>query len=408
MSGPEKPFSGKGTFSSGPQVVGEYVPLEAKPQGGIKRSYVVAGVLLVIATLWVGSGYLLRAEKQADAAKQPKPAESSPIQTVRVRTVAAEMRRADLVIRGQTQALRKVELKSETSGTVSATPVEPGTTVKQGDVICQLKVDAREAQLAQARAAMRQKKLEYEGSKSLQEKGFRSETAVAGDLAEYQASMAMVEQMEQEMENTRIRAPFDGFVDSRRVDVGDFMSPGTICAVVIDQDPFLVVGQVSERDVGAIKIGDGGYATLVTGERVEGKVRFVSKSSDEQTRTFRLELEFPNPSGQVRDGITAEIHIQANAVAAHRLSPAILALDERGALGIRIVDKDGIVRFAPVTIIADGVDGIWVTGLPQTVTVITVGQEFVAPGQKVNAVPEGTGTAVAPPAAVPTPPAKSK
>lgn len=371
---------------------------------GIPRSYVVAAVLFFIIAAWVGSGYLVRGEQAKKAGAAPKPAPSSTLVTVRVRNFQAEQRRAVLLIRGETQALRKVEVRSETSGAVAETPAEKGQTVSTGDVLCKLKVDARAAQLAQAKAQKQQKWLEYDGSKKLQEKGFRSETAVAGDLAEYEAAKAMVEQMEQQLSDTVMKAPFDGIVDDRRVDVGDFMQPGAVCAVVIDQDPFLVIGQVSERDVASIKQGETGKAKLITGEEVSGTVRFVSRASDPNTRTFRMELEIPNSSGAIREGVTAEIRIEANSVMAHRVSPAILGLNDQGALGVRVVEEDTTVRFVPVTIVADEPDGIWISGLPDKVTIITVGQEFVTPGQKVKPIWE-KDDAAAPPAAAPSTPA---
>ena len=62
-------------------------------------------------------------------------------------------------------------------------------------------------------------------------------------------------------------------------------------------------------------------------------------------------------------------------------------LDDSGEVGVRIVVK-GIVHFMPVQIISDNPSGMWVTGLPNKVTVITVGQEFVKDGERVIAVPE--------------------
>jgi multidrug efflux system membrane fusion protein len=380
---------------------------------GVPRSYVVAAVLLFVIAAWVGSGYLVRGEKAKIEEAKPKPAAQSTLVTVRVRNFTAEQRRAVLLIRGETQALRKVEVRSETAGAVAETPVEKGQTVATGDVLCKLKVDAREAQLAQAKAQKQQKWLEYDGSKKLQEKGFRSETAVAGDLAEYEAAKAMVEQMEQQLADTIMKAPFDGIVDDRRVDVGDYMQPGSVCAVVIDQDPFLVIGQVSERDVASVKQGETAKARLITGEEVSGTVRFVSRASDPRTRTFRMELEVANPGGNIREGVTAEIRIEASSVMAHRITPAILGLNDQGALGVRIVEEDTTVRFVPVTIIADEPDGVWVTGLPEKVTIITVGQEFVSPGQKVKPVWEKdseqappAAPAAAAPAAAPAAPAE--
>jgi len=306
-----------------------------------------------------------------------------------VRTISAEMRQQDLIIRGQTQALRKVQVRAETAGTVAAIRADKGAVVKEGDTLCELNVDARKAMLDHARATMKQRQLEYEASKTLQQKGFRSDTSVAGDLAEYQAAKAEVERMEKEMKNTQMRAPFDGVVDDRMVDVGDYLSPGQPCALVVDQDPFLVVGQVSEKDVTLVQVGATGWAKLITGERVEGHVRFVAKSSDQATRTFRLELEVPNPDGEIRDGVTAEIHVASATVEAHRISPAILALDDNGIIGVRIIERGKKVRFVPVKIVADSTEGVWVTGLPRTVTIITVGQEYVVDGQIVKTTDEG-------------------
>src|SRR5262249_52202750 len=120
------------------------------------------------------------------------PAKPSQKPVVRVRTFTAVVRQQDVVVRGQTQALRKVLVRAETAGKVAAIRADKGTRVKAGDTICEMNVDARMAMLKEARATMKQRELEYEASKKLQEKGFRSDTAVAADLAQYEAAKAAV------------------------------------------------------------------------------------------------------------------------------------------------------------------------------------------------------------------------
>ena len=66
-------------------------------------------------------------------------------------------------------------------------------------------------------------------------------------------------------------------------------------------------------------------------------------------------------------------------------------LNDNGVVGVRVVEN-GIVRFMPVQIVSDGPDGMWVTGLPDGVDVITVGQEFVSDGQRVKPVIDKSGT----------------
>ena len=155
-------------------------------------------------------------------------------------------------------------------------------------------------------------------------------------------------------------------------------------ANIVDRDPFLVVGQVSERDVHRIKLGDLGRAELVNGDTVEGAVSFISTTADPQTRTFRVELEVPNRDGKLRGGLTSEIRIPVERQLAQVVSPAVLTLNDEGVMGVRTVDEDHIVRFMPVDIIGDDADGVWLSGLPAMVQVITVGQEFVRDGDRVR------------------------
>ncbi len=166
------------------------------------------------------------------------------------------------------------------------------------------------------------------------------------------------------------------------------MRVGDKCETVIAPEPFLAVGAVSENEVGQVAIGEPATATLVTGETVQGKVRFVADRADTATRTFRVEVQLPNPDNKLRDGVSADIHIPVKKVAAVKISPGILVLDDRGIVGVRAVEA-GIVRFLPVQIISDAPDGMWIAGIPDRTAIITVGQEFVTEGERVKAVAGG-------------------
>ena len=111
-----------------------------------------------------------------------------------------------------------------------------------------------------------------------------------------------------------------------------------------------------------------------------GQVTFLSRSADPATRTFRVEIEVPNPDLRIRDGQTAEIAISSAGVKAHLLPQSSLTLDNEGALGVRMVDEKDMVVFAPVSVMRDTIDGIWVTGLPEVANVILVGHEYVTAG----------------------------
>ena len=181
-----------------------------------------------------------------------------------------------------------------------------------------------------------------------------------------------------------INAPFDGYIEERNAEVGDFVKDGNPIATIVESDPLLITGQISELQVGNISVGGEGSAKLVTGETVTGKIKFIGSMADPETRTFRVELEVPNEGYKLRSGVTAEITFKTNSVEAHFLSPGYLTLNDSGVLGLRAVGDDDIVKFYPVKILADTPDGIWVQGLPETVRLIVVGQDFVRDGDKVQ------------------------
>jgi multidrug efflux system membrane fusion protein len=287
-------------------------------------------------------------------------------------------------VRGATEAGRKVTLRAETAGLVNETPTPQGAAVKTGDVLCRLRVDAREAALAEARAARAKATLDFNAAKRLAEEGFRSETAVAAARAALDQARSAVEQAETLLQQTIIRAPFDGVFDKRMVEVGDFMRAGDACGIVVQTGPFLVVGAVSEKDIRKISEGDRGVATLVTGETVEGELSFVSRVADPQTRTFRVELQVPNENGALRDGVTASFRVAADRIQAIKTPRATLVLNDEGLIGVRTVDDAGHVAFNQVEIIGEADDGVFVSGLGETAFIITRGQQFVRAGQTVS------------------------
>jgi len=352
----------------------------------MKPSYRAATAISVLVALWLGSGVLSggRAKHTDDAQ-----ANAFAIPSVQVERLIASPRNADIVVRGRTEALHSVDVKAEIDGTVETLHFEKGDFVRAGQVLCQLKVNDREAKADQAHAAVAEMEEKHTADLALAKDGYLAKTLLAESQTAVETARAAERTTELDLAHTQIRAPFDGLVDDRYVNVGDLMHDGDKCALLIAPEPFLAIGQVSEHDVGSIRAGDPAVARLVTGETVEGRVRFVGERADTNTRTFRLEVELPNPDAKLRDGVSADIRIPVRNVKAMKISPGILVLSDSGVVGVRTVEN-GIVRFKPIQIVSDNPDGMWVTGLAEGAVVITVGQEFVSEGSRVKAVAMGT------------------
>tara|TARA_B100001123_G_C15132161_1_gene955807 strand:- start:39 stop:887 length:849 start_codon:yes stop_codon:yes gene_type:complete len=232
-------------------------------------------------------------------------------------------------VSGTTEADKLIKIRAEASGTVVSRPVKQGQFVKKDQLICQL----------------------------------------------YNAGRTSY---------PKVKAPFDGYLETFSVKEGDYLNTGAVCATIIDPDPMRLIGEVSEKEINFVKVGAKAEAELISGKKVEGVVSFVSTSANKGTRTFRVEIDVKNSDRSIRDGVSAQIAIEGDTILAHRISPSILMLGDAGELGIRTVNEDDQVEFKEIEILEDSIEGIWITGLPKKTRIITIGQEYVFQGQTVN------------------------
>lgn len=320
-------------------------------------------------------------ENAPPAAPAPAPAGAA-VAVVAQRSDARQVR-TGVLLRGRTEASRRVDVRAEVAGLVTSEPLRRGSVVAAGDVLCALDPGTRPALLAEAEARLLEAEANNRASAELAQRGYTAETTAIANRAALQAAQALVDQARREIERLEIRAPFGGVLETDTAELGALLQPGSDCATIFDLDPIKLVGYVPEQTVGKIAVGAPVAARLLDGRQVAGRVSFVARSADEETRTFRVEAKAPNARGAIREGVSAEITVALDGAPGHLLPQSALTLDDSGRLGVRVA-QDGVARFMPVSVIRDTVEGIWVTGLPETADVIVTGQDFVADGQPVS------------------------
>ncbi len=351
--------------------------------------------------------------------------EDGRVRVVALRSTARTIDSA-VILRGQTQAIRQVEVRAEVSATVISAPLRKGAQVKAGEILCQLdpgtrpsalaeaqarlieaeaRVPEARARLDEAHARLREAEINLNAAQRLSEDGYASDTRVASaeagertaiaaiataqsglqsTTAGIQSAAAAVAAAQKEIDRLSIHAPFDGLLESDTAELGSLMQPGSLCGTVIQLDTIKLVGFVPEAEVNRVEMGAMAGAELATGDRVQGRVTFVSRSADPNTRTFEVEIEVANPDLSIRDGQTADIVISADGAKAHKLPQSALTLNNDGRLGVRVVADDNLVGFVPVKLLRDESDGVWLSGLPEQADVIVVGQDFVTQGVAVT------------------------
>ena len=344
-----------------------------------------AGIAILI-TVWVASGAI--ENEDAAPAAAPVAVIEKAHSKVRVRTQSAEQITRTIAVNGKTAPARIVELSAETDGRVEYIGAERGANVEKGGIIVKLDERDRSARLAQAQATVKQRAVEYEARLKLKGESYVSEAQLQESVAQLEAARAELRRAELDLDYMVVRAPFDGALQSRIVEIGDFVKSGDPIARFVDNRKIVVAANVSEFDAGYVRVGEPAEARLATGEIVRGTIRYVSPVANESTRTFGVELEVDNADGLLRAGGTAELFIPADVIMAHRVSPSLLTLDDAGNVGIKIINDDGEVEFVVADIASSSSSGVWLAGLPQTATIITVGQGFVTTGSIVDAVRE--------------------
>ncbi len=346
-----------------------------------QRPWLISLLLLIGLSFWLGLGALKAEEPLA----QNRETEQAPLAKVQYETFKSSPIAKKIDLYGRTAPDKQARLGAEVPGRVVALLVKKGQQVKNGQPIAQIDKADLEIQLERARANLTVKEKEFKAAKSLKSRGLQGEVAYSSAQASLIEARALVKNAQLNLKNTQIKAPFDGIVDDLIIEVGDFVGVGDPVATIIDLNVLVIEADVSERHVQDLELNQKAAITFIGGERVEGTLRYISRTSAVATNTFPIEIEVVNPQQRIPAGISAEVELELETKAAIKISPAMLALDENGNLGVKTV-KDDVVHFVAIQLVKAEQDGVWLTGLGSRVDIITVGQGFARDGDTVIAV----------------------
>ncbi len=322
------------------------------------------------------------AAEQAKADAEAK----APARTVGVVVPPRNEHARAIRISGLTEADKRAVLATRVGGVIDKLPVKQGQRVKAGDVILGLAAEEKLSAVANAKQVLVQRRAELNAAERLAQSGNLAKLQLDTARSAMAAAESQLDAAEQDLARNEVKSPFDGIVDRVPVELGSAVMQGGEVATVLSLDPVIARGEVSERDLGYLKTGDKASVRLVSGNTVEGTVRYISRDASSATRTFRVEIAIPNADGAIPAGMTAEIALAAQPTDAVVLPRSVVTLGDKGDLGIRAVDKDNKVVFYPIDLVDDTPQGLVLAGIPADARVIVAGQELVAEGDVVNPV----------------------
>jgi membrane fusion protein, multidrug efflux system len=340
-------------------------------------SVLVFVVIIALVVTWIASGVLSREEPQPIVQRERAPT------SVAVGWSEAEQIERILSLYGDLEPQQIVIVRARTSGIVEEVAVQRGSFVNPGDRLARLSIDDRQARLARAEAELATAERDFEAAVELLERGTGTRAAEQAARSQFEAARSALVAIQQEIANTEIAAPIEGTVNRVIADVGTVVSIGGEVVEVVDNDPLIGVVQVPQYAVARLTLG-GPAQVAITGREVrDGVIRFIAPVADAATRTFRVEIELANPDRDLPAGLSVSVRIPTEEVMAHRVSPALATLDEDGNVGLQAVDESDRVVFHPVEIVRAEAGGVWVSGLPERVRLITIREGPVSEGQQV-------------------------
>ena len=258
-----------------------------------------------------------------------------------ITSLAKEINRT-VNISSTSEAYRKIEIQSEVTSKIEKVLKTKGSLVKDNEVIVKLE--------------------EYDSYEKLFNNGLISRN---------------------EFNKIALLTPFEGILlDGHKIE-GELITPGSVVYEIIDLSKIKIIGYVNENEINGITT-DNTVEVKILNKNVRGVIDYISPIADYNTKTFEIIVIFDNSDLQVRDGISAELIIYKDKIKVHKISPSVLSLGENGDIGIKVLNKDNEVIFKEIEIIEDTSDYMLISGLDDEENIITIGQQYVSSGDKVE------------------------
>lgn len=335
-------------------------------------------IITLIITIWMLSGIFKKHQNSEDTEVK--------IATVKAIHSSPVIKSSSIELNGFIKSHLSTELKAEVDGIVSKLNAKDGQFLKKGQTIIQLKVDNRQYEYSKAEAELQKHKLNYDAILKLKEKGLSSDAQVNTANANLKLAESEFNKAALALDKTKIKAPFDGFIDEIKVSRGDYISAGNnVIGTYTATSPLTAVSFIPQNEIDKFKDAEIAVVHTKDNEEVMAEVHFISKVANPSTRSFVFEARFENFGDKFQIGESVKIQLFSKASSiTHKIPKSSLVLDSKGKLSIKVVSENNTVKNIKVDLVDEDSEHFWVSGLDTEADIITLGANLVNEGEKVN------------------------
>lgn len=304
---------------------------------------------------------------------------------VEVVPVRAEQLTQQVTAVGTLVAQQSTMLRAESSGRIANILFKEGTATTAGSLLVQLDTALLEAELQQAQAQLALAQSRANRAQKLSKEGFISAQAKDESSSERAVAAAEVNIIKTKIDKSQIKAPFDGVLGLRYVNLGDYVSSGDDIVSVASIDQLQIDIRVPEHYLAQIAVGTAVhlYLDAQAGQEFIGQVTAISPMIDEQGRSVVLRAHVANPDRQLRPGQFARVSLDLDEIDGLMVPETAIAPAGQAQYVYRVINGEVAERVeVKVGIRRDG--WVQVTGLDPEDLVITSGLQKVQDGSKIS------------------------
>jgi membrane fusion protein, multidrug efflux system len=208
-------------------------------------------------------------------------------------------------------AIQGIDVAPQVGGIVSNYFFDSGQDVAKGAKLLQLDTSVEEADLTSNKAMLVEANADFGRQSSLVKKGSVSEAVLDTTIAKRDSAAAAVQRVEAIIAQKNITAPFAGRLGLRRMEKGQYVSPGQALVWLQALDPIWIDFPVPEGDVGKMKVGSAIELTVdaYPKEMFKGEIEAFDARVAQETRTLMVRGRLPNPDHKLLPGMFANIAV---------------------------------------------------------------------------------------------------
>ena len=337
----------------------------------MKKKIISISISLILVA---GIGVVL-ANNKAKIDRAAKPVRENPIIPVKAYEVKEDSFNTSFTINGTTTPAKEVKIASEVQGKLVGLYIKNGDVVRAGQTIAVLDASVYRVQLSSIDASIAKARLDLARYNNLIELG--GATPMQAEAAQLQINSLVAEkkQVLEQISHMQIRAPFGGKIENVAVELGSFVSFGTVLSQLIDNSSLKINVYLSEQEAFKVKTNqEVTISSVVLSQPKMGKISMISDKADASGK-FLAEISFPNSDKEkLKAGIIADVHFSSDAIQTGLSIPASALLASDKEAKVYIVNGNKVEQRSIKT-------GIVTADKVQVIEGLEAGEQVVISGQ---------------------------